>query len=549
MEMLARQIRRAHRRMLLQAFIGRLAWCWSATLLLAILAIGAIKLWPPTAESTWITVALSAAIGGGILAAALWTWLRRQSPLEAAVELDRRFGLKERVSSSVALDREQLASDVGQALVRDAQQRVGRLDVSHEFRLRLDRKALAPLAPALAAVLLVLFVNARAPEAVATAVTTSETQIKKSTQTLVKKLEERRKEAAEKGLKEADGTLKQIEDAVKSQPDKNVAERKQTLVKLNELVKDIEKKRQQMTSAADLKQQLNQLKNLQSGPAERLGQALKNVDFKMAMKELDKLKAKLSDDKLSPQEKQVLAKQLDQLQQALEKKTQAHQDAKKELEKQIDAERRAGNTAAADKLQQQLDKLAEKTPQMERLDKMAQQMKQAAESMNKGDSKQAADSLAQLSEQLEGMQKEMDEMAMLDSALEEMADCKNAMTCKECEGEGCAACQGQGEKLSNKWSRGEMAKGGGRGAGDRPESKTETSLYDSQVKQNVGKGASVIAGTADGANRKGQVQAEIKGQFSNAEQQTAEALSDQHLPHDYRDHAKKYFDALREGSR
>ena len=57
----------------------------------------------------------------------------------------------------------------------------------------------------------------------------------------------------------------------------------------------------------------------------------------------------------------------------------------------------------------------------------------------------------------------------------------------------------------------------------------------------------MVTGTADGPNRKGQVQEEIKSQFSNAQQQTAEALSGQRLPHDYRDHAKKYFDTLREG--
>ena len=94
-----------------------------------------------------------------------------------------------------------------------------------------------------------------------------------------------------------------------------------------------------------------------------------------------------------------------------------------------------------------------------------------------------------------------------------------------------------------------MAKGGGTGAGARPESKNDTDFYDSQVKQNVTKGGAVIKGVADGPNRKGRVEEEIKGQFSNAQQQTAEALSDQRLPHDYRDHAKKYFDALREGQR
>ena len=179
---------------------------------------------------------------------------------------------------------------------------------------------------------------------------------------------------------------------------------------------------------------------------------------------------------------------------------------------------------------------------MDQLKKMQNQMKQAADAMKKGDAKAAADAMAQLSEQLDGMQKDLEEMAMLDSTLEEMADAKNAMACQECGGEGCAACQGKGGKLSDKWKRADMGQGEGRASGRRPENKNDTDLYDSQVKQNVRKGASVFAGTADGPNRKGQVQEVIKGEFSNAEQQTAEALSEQRLPHDYRDHAKKYFD-------
>ena len=56
-----------------------------------------------------------------------------------------------------------------------------------------------------------------------------------------------------------------------------------------------------------------------------------------------------------------------------------------------------------------------------------------------------------------------------------------------------------------------FAKGGGRGAGEREEKKSDTEFFDSQVKQNVGKGASVVTGLAGGPNRKGQAQEEIKG--------------------------------------
>ncbi len=178
---------------------------------------------------------------------------------------------------------------------------------------------------------------------------------------------------------------------------------------------------------------------------------------------------------------------------------------------------------------------------------MAQQLKTASESLNKGNSQQAADALNQLSEQIAGMQSESEELEMLDDALAEFADAKNSMACQECDGEGCAACQGGGMNLGDRFSSSDNARGEGRGAGDREEQRNNTGSYDTQVKQNVRKGAMVVTGTADGPNRKGQVQEEIKSQFSSADQQSAEALSGQRLPHDYRDHAKGYFDSLRDG--
>jgi hypothetical protein len=546
METLRRQVRRAHRRLLLQSFTGKLAWCWFVALLLATLAIAAGKFWPLADEQAWILGSLATALVAGLLAAVAWTWLRKQDSLAAAAEIDRRFGLKERVSSSLALAPEQLQSEAGRALVEDAAARLDRVDVAEQFGLRFDRRALLPLAPAAAALVLALFVNGRGPSTPVVAATSSENaQVKKSTQALTKKIELERKEAQEQGLTEADALLKQLEQGTKSLADKTQPDRKQTLVALNELVKDAEKRRQQLASGAELKQQLNQLKNLQQGPAEKLGQALKTGDLKKALTELEKLKAELAGDKLDAKAKEQLAKQLEQMQKVLEKTAQAQQQAKQDLKEQIESQRRAGNTAEADKLQQQLDKLAQKSPQMDKLNQMAQQLKQASSCMKDGQCDQAAKVLDQLSQNLADLEKDSQELEMLEDALDQIADAKAAMACKACDGEGCRECQGKG----NQPRITRFAKGGGRGAGEREEKKNETEFYDSQVKQNVGKGASVVTGTAGGPNRKGQVQEEIKGQFSSAEQQSEDVLSGQRLPHDYRDHAKKYFDALREGQK
>src|SRR5947209_5904664 len=148
MDVLVKQVRRAQRRLILQQFLGLGVWCWFVALLLATLAIGVGKIWPLNVEgSMWAAGWIGGSILAGTLAALIGTFWRRSSRLDSALEIDRRFGLKERVSSSLALRREELESAAGRALVLDAVGRVSRINVTERFRLHLGRKALLPLAP------------------------------------------------------------------------------------------------------------------------------------------------------------------------------------------------------------------------------------------------------------------------------------------------------------------------------------------------------------------------------------------------------------------
>ncbi len=435
----------------------------------------------------------------------------------------------------------------------DAEQRVRRVDVAEAFRLRPDRRALLPLVPA-ALALALTFLPALAPEAPARPASQQKMQTKKATHELAKKLDTQRKEAAAKGLKEADAIAK-LEEGVKKLTEADENDRKKTLLALNDLVKDAQQHRDERAGAAELKKQLAALKNLQQGPAEELGQALKNGDLDKALKEIEKLKQKLAADKLDPKDAEKLAKQLEQMQKALAEKAQAHEKRVQDLKEKIEAERKAGNQAQAQALQQQLDKLEAQQPQMQQLGQMAAQLKQAAECMSKGDCHEAAEALGQLGEQLAGMQENLQEMDALDAALEQVGECKRAMACKECNGGGCGACQG------DEWVKHDgplspfVQRGGGKGIGVGlgpglgQQTDPDGKFYDSAVKQQPGRGAAKVVGEADGPNRKGVVREEIQREFAGGEQNAADALSEQRLPHDYREHAQKYFDALREGSR
>ena len=103
--------------------------------MLALLGIAVPKIWPLNVDAhiwNWGWIAGSLAVG--LAAGIAWVFRRRETQLDAAIELDLRFGLKERVSSALNLSPLERETDVGKALLRDAQHRVKRIDVREHFR-------------------------------------------------------------------------------------------------------------------------------------------------------------------------------------------------------------------------------------------------------------------------------------------------------------------------------------------------------------------------------------------------------------------------------
>jgi hypothetical protein len=150
--------------------------------------------------------------------------------------------------------------------------------------------------------------------------------------------------------------------------------------------------------------------------------------------------------------------------------------------------------------------------------------------MQEGKSGEAAAQLGDLQADLNQLQQQLDEMEMLDAAMDEISQCKGGMGRMRSERPG----DGLGE---------------GHGFGDRPEDRTDAKFHDSTVKQKTGRGAAIVSGFVEGPNVKGQVQQEIQEQFETAKSDNADPLTGQRLPRDYRDHTRKYFDAFREGQR
>ena len=528
MNELEKQVRRAHRRLGFQRFLGVLGWCWFATLLVALVLIAAGKFFP-VGVPAWGWAA--SALGLGLAAAAVWMLATRRGPLGAAVEIDSRFGLKERVSSTLSMRPEQRQTEAGQALVKDAVRRVGRIHVASRFAVRPDRRILLPLLPAVLALLVAVY-----PAGVEKAQAKSDTeavknQVKRSSESLRKKLADRRKKAQEKGLKDAERLFKKLEQGTRDLTG-GKTERKKALAKLNDLSRELKDRRSRL-GAERIKRELDQLKNISRGPANKFAKAMRAGDFKKAAKELDEIKKALADGNLSEQQKKDLAGQLGQMQEKLKELAEAHQAAQRDLRNQIAQMRQAGQMAEANKLEEQLAKLLQQAPQMEKLNEMADKLGQCAKCLQDGQLAEAADALGQLEANL---QQQLDEMAMLNEAMEQLRQARNEMNCAKCGGGGCPACQGMG-----------MGMGAGRGQGPRPEADVDADTYDSQVRGQIGKGTAVVTDLVDGPNVKGNVEEQIQQEFEAARRSTTDPLTGRRIPRKHQEHVREYFNRFREG--
>lgn len=544
MEALQRQVRVARRRLALQRFLAAAPWCLFVTLLAAAAAVTLDKFVPLVGEP-WQWLAGGAV--AGLVTALGWTWWRGGSTLEAAIEIDRRFGLKERLSSALSLAPADCNTAAGQALLNDATRRVAALEVGDRFGLKVGRWSWLPALPAGAALLVILLVDPAARQTQASGATAADVQkqLQKSASKLQQKLAERRKQAEQDGLKEAESLLERLERGTKEMSQAAGADRKQTLVKLNDLAKELEKRRDQLGGAERLQQQLNQLKDLQRGPADELARALRQGDFAKAAQELEKLRQQLADQKLDEKQREQLAQQMQAMQDKLNKLADAQQQALDDLAKQIADKQKAGQAAEAQELQQKLDQLKQQTGQSEILKQMATKFGQAAQQLREGKADQAAAQMQQMQSELSSLESQAAEAEMLQAALDEISAAKDSMNCRECDGEGCQACAGG--MRGNRGMRQGQGMGDGRGEGDRPEQETDDGFYDTKVKQKVTRGTAVVTDRIDGPNIRGEVQEQINQQFEQAQTAPPDPLTDQPLPRQQREHARRYFEALREG--
>jgi hypothetical protein len=562
MDVLQLQVRRARRRLVLEQFISIVTWSLFVTLLVAVVGVAIPKIWVLAVDSrVWMWSWIGGAIGAGLFTAMIWTYCVRRSSLEAAIEIDRRFGLKERVSSTLALGPEERETEIGKALVSDTARRVERIEVKEKFRLSPTWRNALPALPAIIVALLAILPNAVMKKTQASTELTQQQQkaVNKKLVKIQQQILQQQQEKKTDDTKLEDGEFKQelakkLNELMKNEN----ADRKETMIKLSDLAQEIEKRKKEMAGAEDLKKELGKLKEIEKGPADKFAEALKDGDLGKAQEELKKLMEAAKKGELKEEDKQALAKQLEKIKEQVEQKKQQRDQAKKELEEQVKQKMAAGDQEGAEKAQQKLDEMKQKEQQaQQKMEAMAQKLGECAKCMKEGGqegNKQAGQKLDQLAKDLKNLEQELKEVENLDEILDELADAKEAMQGDQ-EGkgqEGDSEMEGDGQegkdaKEDGKPGKGKTGKGPGQGERDIEENKT--GFYDSKVGANVDKkGQSVKIGDAGGKNAKGKTTIELRQAIQESlDAKDPDAQNETALPRDQREHSKQYFEKFRKG--
>lgn len=545
------QVRRARRRLVLQRFGHLVSWTLFGALLIALIAIAVPKIWPVEVDlQLWTVAWAGGAFVAGLVAAAVTTYLTRPSLEQTAAEIDHRFALRERLSSSLMLPESERETEAGRALLADAESRAGRIAVDDRFELRPARLGLLPLIPLAMLAILILIPDATrnniTDASASVAAKEDAKQVKTTAAQLKRKLEQQRRQAKAKGLDDAADMFQRMEAKLDKITKRENIDKKEAMIALNDLKKELQDRRDKLGTPNEMKKAMSNLGNLDNGPADRVAKAMQKGDFGDAQKQVQDLAKKLRNGELSEKEQQQLQKQIEQMKEQLEKAAEQHEQAKKDLQEKIEQARRDGRMNDAAKMQEQLNQMEQQQDKIDQMKKMAQGLGNAADAMKQGNGSEAAEGLEDIADQLGQMQQSMDELQDLEASLDDLQQAKGQMQCKQCQGQGCPDCQGGGLG-SNPFGQPGNGLGEGQGKGDRPEAEDDTNTYDTQVRGDVKPGRAIIAGKAGGPNRKGTTTEELQQAVLGAIAEESDPMENQSLPRIEREHAKQYFDRLREG--
>jgi hypothetical protein len=551
---LHRQIGRATRRLFLQTLLDAFVWsCATALVLGAIWFVGEPSLLE--APAWWLRWAVAGGlVGGAILVALALAFWRRPSRLTAALTLDQKFGLKERVTTSLMLEEYQRSSSAGQALLADVNQRIAEIDVGSRFPVRMSWTAvLVPSAALLLAMVAVFYEPPKGQAKLATGdnvalASAAKEEMEKKLDKLAKKDKQPKPEDPLKTakIKELDEDIDQLLGKPRDNQDQ-LRERVKNSAEMEDKIKDDIKNRDDKADA--IKEQLQQMDRLskkdknnpaegKNGPGDELKKAVDQGDLEKAKDEMDRLSKKLKDkdEKLNEEEKDELHKQLKDVEDKLERLSRQQEEEEEQRLKELS---RKGEIDP-DQLDREIEQLKKNSDKLDREDKQdlqnaADELKKAEECMKEGNDEEAAEHMAKAAQKMDKLEGGEERKQMVER-IQRVRQIKKTMA---------KGMQNQNNDDKNKNQNGPG--GVGRGSGRRPEAKDgETGSVDEKADSEFDKkGQKNVVGYAPSSKKfPKKSSAEVAGEIKQASQEAPEAIERMRIPKQASDMTKGYFEKL-----
>lgn len=551
-----RSVHAARRRLFAQLLLNRLAVCWSLAL---VLGLGWVIAEPAILDSAadnlkWYVV--GALLGAGTIAAIFWARAATPPLGQAALEVDNRFGLKERVTTALGLSDAERATPAGVAVVADATAKVAPIAVKEKFPVapRWHSAFVPVLAACLALAVLFpipLISDVKADDEadptgakLGDAATLAKEKKKDTTPFTQrnKPPELANRPDKSKELKELEEEINKVMQKFDTDPNRETTEKQRDkATELTSLEEKVKKFNEEKANRLEkMEQQLQQLDRLnkddefQQGPAEKLNDALSKGDLKKAQDELDTLKKKLKDKELSKEDQEKLAKQMDKMKKELEQLNR-NKEREDKLKKQIEKAKQEGREQDAESLERELDQLQKESKEAADTTKqLAEQFKKAQQALDKGDLEEAAKQLEQAAKQLQQTEGDLQDLEDAEQFLQRLKGEKEAA---------CKACQGDSDKPGE---RKDYASGAGIGSGLRDENKDAKTGSEDQRLRGIfdPRGKKTYGGATKGPAFKKATTAELGPAISAAAQDAPKAADSQRLPRDAKDSVKEYFQSL-----
>ena len=549
------RVRQARRRLIIQTLLNRLGVAWGCALALGLVwfVLEPVAIAGAKPYLKWVVLGGLAGIGTAVA-----VWLARRaapSPLSAALAIDQRFDLKERVTTALSLTPDVQTSPAGQALLVDANAKLERVAVAGKFPVRVGWRALFLPAQAIAIAMLALY-----PPPILTTLAGGGSKPDDDQAKVDDKAAAQQKVAAPRpfirppverpnkseDLRQLEAELEKLyaehnkETGRDQEKPEQTRERQERIAQAEDRLK---KREQEMTEKFQRLQdqmgkmtELDQGETRRDGPAKSFEEALAKGDLKKAQEEVDRLQKKAKEKKLDPKEQEQLKKQLDDLDKKVDQLTREQKEKQKKLKDLIDQAKREHRDA--DALERELQNLQKDTQMTKEMQDLAKALKQAKQSLDQNDLDGLADQLGQVGKQLGDIDDELKDLDDIEEHLHNLKQMKK---------EGCEQCQGEGKKKGQGGEK-DDATGHAEGAtGRRPENKDAQSKAGEEQRVRGffdPKGRKAYGGSVNGPAFKKSSSVEMAGDIKQAVQEAPEAVEVQRLPKAAKEMVKEYFEKL-----